>query len=217
MYKKADEVIRQFLSLLDYFSIDKSKVEATYLNSTTFGTGKGRDKLLEKKYTFPEDKESKKILEQNLIKTYPVQSIQNIDIHPVEGALVGSRVEIAYNGIEIATIVFDCFKIHNKKLVPINYVGGYAMGIERLALAISNKKDLMEVNPKHLEKLNEIVRKMPAIKSSLFNQERYIIIYGLDVLETIRGINILSDGQKKILDNFRKTFKNASDKLGMQN
>lgn len=212
-----NKTIKQFLALLDCLEIDKSKLEATYLGNITFGVGIGRDRALQRKYSFQEDIESRRILEKNAIKTFPVNSIQNVDIHPVEGALVGPRVEIAYNGAEIATIVFDCFKIQNGTLIPINYIGGYAMGIERLTLTISDKKDLIEINKQFSEKLNELAKESPAIKSSLFDKEKYIVIYGLEVFNELKNINSLSEGQNKVLNNFKKMFKEALDKLGLQN
>jgi len=91
------------------------------------------------------------------------------------------------------------------------------MGIERLTLTISDKKDLIEINKQFSEKLNELAKESPAIKSSLFDKEKYIVIYGLEVFNELKNINSLSEGQNKVLNNFKKMFKEALDKLGLQN
>ena len=130
------DIISQFLELLSLFKANFQELEITYFDGADFGaTNKGRDRILKRRYKFPSDSFSKNFL-KGKVKLFPLKSIMNLDINPIEGSLVGPRMEVAYNGMEIATIVFNCFKVKNGVLVPVNYIGGYAIGIERLASSL---------------------------------------------------------------------------------
>jgi|GEM_PF-3278452 len=175
------EILSQFLELLGTFNVDLNQVEISYLEQTAFG-GKteGRAKLLKREYDFPTDDISKSFL-TNKVRLVPVKSLANIDINPAEGALVGPRLEIAYRDIEIGTIVFNCFKIENGVLVPINYVAGYALGIERLVVALGDKHFFTSIS--RYQQARKILADISeTATSSLFEKEAMIVIYGTEVL-----------------------------------
>lgn len=212
-----ERIISQFMRLLSFLGMNPNKLEATYLEKITFGsTNKGRDSALKKHYSFPTDVSSRDILKKYKIKVYPLPSISSIDIRPMEGALVGPRVEIAYRGIEIATIVFNCFKIENGKLIPINYVGGYAIGIERLLMILEKKTSLIEIK-EYKEIFNKLIRYSPVAESSIMKPESLVVIFGLEAIKLLNGINDLSKKQKDVLRNFKRTFDDAGKSLGLTN
>lgn len=189
-----EEVITQFLEVLDLFNVDLNELEATYLDGITIGNNaEGRDRLLKRKYEFPTDAISKKLLNEK-IKLFPVKSLANVDINPVEGALVGPRLEIAYRGIEIGTLVFNCFKIEQGNLVPINYVTGYAIGIERLAISLQDRTLIGSIS-RYQEAYKTLVSAYNTASSSLFEKESISLIYGAEVLAHIP--NELSEHQKE--------------------
>ncbi len=211
-----EKIINQFVDCLQSLGIKPHELEATYFNGLTIGASKNlRDKILRKKYDFPKDTTSKRALEEYAITCYPVNSLANIDIHPFEEALVGTRVEVAYRGIEIGTIVFDCFKIKNGRLVPINYVGGYAIGIERLVLALSNEISLQKIVPAYRTTRDKLKEYVPSSDSSLLQGDVNEVIFSLEVLATITLQEKLSRGQKKVFRDFKKRFYESSTNLGL--
>jgi hypothetical protein len=210
------KIIGQFFELLNILKIDFSQIEATYFGGCNIGNKiNGRDKHLVKKYSFPTDINSKKLLTKIGIKHYIVNSIKNIDISPIEGALVGPRIEIAFKGIEIATIIFDCFKIKNRKLVPINYVGGYALGIERLEALLKGKNSIIEVSNKLKILKEKLSKKIEAFNSPLLKEDVYTIIYGLEAFYEVDKLKNLTKGQKKILSLFNIKMKKSYSNLGI--
>jgi len=175
------EILSQFLELLGIFNIDLGEVEISYLEQITFGGNtEGRDKLLKRKYNFPTDEISKSFL-ANKVRLIPVKSLENVDINPVKGAFVGPRLEIAYQGIEIGTVVFNCFKIGNGVLVPINYVAGYALGVERLVAALGDKHFFTSI-PRYEQARKILANISTTATSSLFEKEAMVVIYGAEVL-----------------------------------
>lgn len=175
------ETLLQFISLLDVLGIDLNKVETTYLEQTTLGGNtKGRDTLLKRKYDFPTDEVSRDFLKDK-VRLIPVKSLANIDITPVEGSLVGFRLEVAYRGVEIGTVVFDCFKIESGTLAPINYVAGYAVGIERLIASLCDKHFLTSI-PRFKNARKILADLSETARSSLFEKEAMTVIYGAEVL-----------------------------------
>lgn len=211
-----EQIINQFVDCLKSLGIKPRALEATYFGGFALeGSNNSRDKILRRKYDFPADTNSKRTLEEYAITCYPVRSIANIDIHPIEGALVGPRVEIAYKDIEVGTIVFDCFKINNGRLVPINYVGGYAIGIERLILALSDETSLQKVITTYGTLRDKLRGYVPASDSSLQQYDVNEVIFGLEVLATITSQEKLSRGQKKVFKDFRKRFQESSNNLGL--
>ena len=71
-----------------------------------------------------------------------------MDIAPFEGALVGPRVDIYCEGVELATILFNCAKLRRGSLERINYVAGYGIGLERL-LSVLSQGDFLSVVPRY--------------------------------------------------------------------
>jgi len=212
-----EEIITQFMQLLDYFGIEQKNLEATYLGNITFGGSKGRDKSLKAKYTFSEDKTVRKILEGYVIKCYPIPSLANIDIHPSEGSLVGSRIEIAHKGIEIATIVFDFFKLQKGKLIPINYVGGYALGIERFISALNENKNFLSSVPKYAKAFTILKNELPIAESLLLREDVLTILFGAEAIAKVIENKRLSKSQKELFRHFKKTFKESCENIGIKN
>ncbi len=137
-------IINQFFDFIVSVGINIKEVTATFFDGCSIGQagGKGsnskeRDSLLIRPYKLASDGGGLSALdERQLDKLFPVRSLSNVDINPVEGALVGPRIEVAVRGFEIATIVFDYYRIENGRLIAIDYLGGYAIGMERLAAAL---------------------------------------------------------------------------------
>lgn len=206
------ETISQFLELFDLFSMDLDQTEITYLDQTTFGgTSEGSDKLLKRKYDFPADDVSKNLLKDK-VKLIPVKSLANLDISPTEGALVGPRLEVAYRGVEIGTIVFNCFKIENGTLAPINYVAGYAIGIERLTTALQDKNFLTSIT-RYQNARKVLATLSESANSSLFEKETMMVIYGAEVLSHLP--KDLSRHQKEKVRILRKKIIDSLAALGL--
>lgn len=201
-HRLQEEVLSQFLELLKSLNIELDEVEATYLDGATVGgVNEGRDKILKRKYDFPADSISRNFLESR-IKLFPVQSLANVDIHPIEGALVGPRLEVAYKGLEIGTIVFDCYKVQGGNLVPINYVVGYAIGLERLISAMDSKDFLKDIE-RYREAYKSLKNLCPSAESSLFKKEAQALIYSAEVLSLIP--QKVSDRQDERIRNLKKS------------
>lgn len=209
LHKLQEEIISQFLSVLEVVGVDLREVEATYLDGVTVGgANEGRDKILKRKYSFPSDIESVKYL-TGRVNLFPVRSLANVDINPVEGALVGPRLEVAYKGIEIGTIVFNCFKVDDGNLVPVNYVAGYAIGVERLIASLRDRNFLTSI-PRYQDVFKTLKDSCIAANSSLFETEIFSIIYGAEVLALIP--EQLSDHQKeKVRVLHKNLIKNLKD------
>ncbi len=211
-HRLQEEIISQFLKVLSLFDMDLKEIEVTYLDGVTIGkTNEGRDRLLKRKHKFPTDKVSKKLLSKKT-QLFPVKSISNIDISPTEGALVGPRLEVAYRGVEIGTIVFNCFKIKDGNLVPINYVGGYAIGIERLAISLADKNLITSI-PRYKKAFKICTNHYKLTTSSLFEKEILLLIFGSEVLASIPK-NPSSRHQKEKLNNLKKQLKFSLAEIG---
>lgn len=203
-------IILQFLEVLSLFGVNLNEVEMSYFGGLSFG-GEGKFGLLRKKYEFPPDLISKKILGDK-VELFPVKTIANIDINAGDGSLVGPRLEVAYKGIEIGTIVFDCFKVKQGCLFPINYVAGYAIGIERLTAA-TKKQDLIEAVPRYNGAIKLLQRNIAAAKSSLFKKEVMALIFAAEVLAL--ASNKLSKKQKERLRELKKGIRKNMENLGV--
>ena len=206
------EVISQFLQLLAELAMDVNQLETTYMDEIVFGgTAEGRDASLRRAYRFPSDHISRECLRGHGI-VIPVKSIANLDISPVEGALVGPRLEVAYRGIEVATVVFNCFKIHKKILVPINYVAGYAIGMERLVAALQDKHFLTSI-PRYQNARKILTNLSQAASSSLLEKETMTVIYGAEALAHLP--KALSRHQKERVRILRKGINDSLKSLGL--
>jgi hypothetical protein len=132
-------VVGQFFSFIRAAGVRVEEVSATFFDGGQIGgnDARDRDSLLSRSYRLSTDTGGFRAMAEHIgERMFPVRSVVNIDINPVEGALVGPRIEVAVRGFEIATVVFDYFKIMNGKLMPIEYLGGYAIGMERLQAAL---------------------------------------------------------------------------------
>lgn len=214
--KFQEEVITRFMQLLKMFGVETNNLEATYLGSTNIGSSEGRDKTLNREYTFPEDKTAQKILNKFGVRCYPISSLANIDIHPVEGSLVGSRIEIACKGIEIATVVFNFFKMKEGKLIPINYVGGYAIGIERLISVLNERKDFLSSVPKYVNAFAILKTELPASETFILREDTLMILFGSEVLARVKEIEKLSKSQKELFRQFKKKFLESCKNIGIK-
>jgi len=212
-----ESILEQFVAAMDKIGIAPSKLEVTYFGGCKVGgSGSGgRDRLLGKTHMFPADTFSVTLLEKHKIKNYSVHSLTNLDIHPWEGALVGPRIEVAYNGVEIATLVFDCFSIQEGKLNPINYVGGYAIGIERLATVVGGGEKMYNVIPRWKKAQAALAKRVPAAVSSLLQKEMLTVLFGAEALASITRNEDFSKGQKELLRKLLKRINSACAVLGL--
>jgi len=143
------ETISQFFRLLDALDISRSRLTASYFGGAEFaGKGDGRSRALKGRFYFPADAVSARALRRGGIAAEEIPTIANFDIAPFEGALVGPRVDIYCDGVEVATLVFNYFRIRRGALVPINFVGGYGIGVERL-LSLLSSGDFVTVVPRY--------------------------------------------------------------------
>ncbi|MDD5726224.1 MAG: hypothetical protein PHC53_02305 [Patescibacteria group bacterium] len=199
------EILDQFFALLNLLGVDHKSLEFTYLAGVNF-------EGLKKKYYLPEDIVSKKYLKKLLIKSFPVHSPANIDAVNIEGALVGSRLEVASNGIEIGTIVFDCFKVKKGKLVPINYVGGYALGMERLLCSV-NGGDFIRSIGRYTQAGKKLFKKVKAVQSILLKDDVLGFLFGTEALACVP--DSLARGQKELVRRLKKNLKEYEINLGL--
>ncbi len=210
-------ILDQFIDLLTSLGIDPKNLEATYLERFDIGgqSSVGRDRALKRTYRFQTDNISKLQLENRGVTCYPLRSIQNIDIHPFEMSLVGPRVEVARNGVEFATIVYDCFRIHDGELMPTNYIGGYALGVERLFSTLNEGKEFIEIFDRYSAALEKLAFYVPVARSQLHKTDALTILFGAEALLQIRGVTSISRGQKKTLAKFKKKLDIARQNLGL--
>lgn len=203
------EIIDTFIALLRALGIDPAMLEATYFAGGEIGSFGGRDKLLKQHYHFPADNQAKELFEGYGLKMTQISSLDNIDIRSIDEALVGSRVEVSCQGVELATLVFDCFQIKGSQLIPINYVGGFAVGTERLETLLQHSNDFLDVIPRYKstrEKLGGRLSKnlTPQLREAIYSKE---------ALDEIANVPFLTKGQKELSRRLRKKSDKAKEQL----
>lgn len=209
------EICEQFFALLDALKVPVSGLEVTVAGKVSIGgTQAGRDSYLKRTYSLGPDTNAKDIFQSKGIGTTIIPGLANVDIHPQEGALVGLRCEVAFKGIEIATIVFDSFEVQNGHLEPINYVGGYAIGIERL-YALLHDGTIDSSIPRYKQLATAL--KIEDLNTSLVRDQFLRILYGSEVLELMDSKNDCSEHQQAHLRKLTNKVKEASRELGVSN
>ncbi len=180
--KFQQEILAQFFSLLEVLAIPQSRLEVSYFGGALLGGHPdGRDALLKKRHRFPADEVSRDFLKQRGVRSLAVPSIASFFIQPTDGSLVGPRLEVFYDGVELATIMFNCFRLRRGQLDPIHPIGAYGLGIERL-VSIIRGKDFLRVIPRYTEGRKIIVRRNPAGRSPLLEREVMHVLYGMETL-----------------------------------
>ncbi len=173
---------KQFFRLLDALDIPRSRLTATYFGGALFGGGgDGRDRALKKRVRFLPDAVSATALRRAGIPAGEIPTIANFDIAPFNGALVGPRVDVYCDGIELATLVFNYFRIREGALLPINFVGGYGVGIERL-LSILSSGDFVAVVPRYQHACRLLAKHSKAAQSVAMGRDVLQVIFGLEAL-----------------------------------
>lgn len=212
-----EQVLQQFMEALLSLGVISTDIEVTYLDGAAFGGSgaRGRDRELQRQYVFPQDTVTKSFFENQQAKVYLVKSLANIDIRPTESALVGPRAEIALGGIEIATIVFDCFQVRGQKLMPINYVAGYAIGMERLVAALNKKANLLLAIERYQSIMNQITRLAPAVSSSLFIHESFQLAFGIEALAVVGDSYKSSKSRSEMIRKLKKLLYESAAELGI--
>ncbi len=179
------DILGQFFALLEALSIPASRLEVSYFGGAILGGHPdGRDALLAKRTAWPADEISKNFLQERGVRSVAVPSIASVFIRPVEGSLVGPRLEVFFDGVELATIMFNCWRLERGELRPIHYVGAYGLGLERL-LAIRRGGDFLHAIPRYVAAREIIVRRNPAARSHVLEREVLHVLFGLEALALI--------------------------------
>lgn len=208
-----NHILNQFFSLLEFLSIDRKRIEVSYCGGCILGDHPdGRDHLLKNKYSFPEDRVSKQFLRQHKIRCVGVPSLANIAISDEEGTVVGLRLEVFSDDVEIGTILFHCFKIRRGILRPINYLGSYAVGLERL-ISVINREDFLHSIRRYAIARKLLERKVKVARSSMFNRDVMHLLFGLEALALIP--DRLSMPQRKLMQQLKSDVKQLILYLGL--
>ena len=179
------DILGQFFALLDALGIPRSRLEASYFDGAILGGHPdGRDARLKTEQKLPPDHVSRDCLQRLGVKCVGVPSIASVFVRPCADSLVGPRLEVFCDGVELATIMFLCFRIRRGELVPINYVGVYGIGVERL-VAVLCGKDLLHAIPRYRRGRAMIVRANPAARSTMLEREVLHVLFGLETLAAI--------------------------------
>lgn len=179
------EILCQFFDALDALAIPRARLEASYFDGATLGGHPdGRDARLKKTQKLAADCASRDCLTELGVKSVGVPSIASVFIQPREGSLVGPRVEIFFDGIEVATIMFLCFRVRRGELRPINYIGVYGMGLERL-VAMLDGGDFLRSIPRYAAAREMIAAKNPAARSRMLEREIVHVLFGLEALAAL--------------------------------
>lgn len=243
-FKFQKKIINQFFEFITTIDINLEELTVTFFDGCNIGfqdgkktKNKDRDKLLVKSYSLPMDvgglsalqsyirPDSKKLNPRQL---FPVKSLANIDINPVEGALVGPRLEVAIKGFEIATIVFDYYKIEEGKLIPIDYLGGYAVGMERLTVAKNN--DISHLYNTGLMESAYFLLESYAPKKDGFDPVINAPIFGSSVNQLLSSTEALihlsrtsydsianSKNRRTLVNELKDTIRSTADEMGFEN
>jgi hypothetical protein len=187
--------LAQFFALIDRLGLDRTRLQATYFGGATLGGHPdGRDRRLRRTYRFPPDDVSGRFLRRERIKRVEIAAIAGLFMLRDEGSLVGPRVEVFFDDLEFATIIFPCFRVHRGALVPINYLAAYGLGIERL-MAVTNGRDFLQCVPRYRRARRVIERRTRAARSPLLLRDVTQVIFGIETLAALP--NALSRQQRQ--------------------
>ncbi len=226
-----EKVTGQFFDYITSEGLDMDNIYITFFGGGTVGGGKkdgisSRDDLLGATYDFSRDDggvaAALKYVDRSRLT--PVHSIENIDINSVTGSLVGPRMEVSYGNFEIATVVFDYYEVTEEgKLNPINYLGGYAIGIERL-LAAKTGGDLYNrgVVAKGEKILSHVLENedgcLPVVKAPLMKPRVRQLLSTTEALLHICTVpegDVLGTRRRTYMNQMRKAVLKSAESLGL--
>jgi hypothetical protein len=180
-----EDTLRQLLALFAWFRVDWQRLQATYFGGLKVGGYPDRvDRMLKRSYRLPEDNVSARVLRQHEIKAIRVAAVANLrilQIAPRSKSLVAMAVEFHLDDIEVATGFFGCYRVKNGLLQGVNYVAGYAIGIERLTSALAGK-DFLEVVPRYKQAHSIIERRIKAARLPIMAKDVREVLFGLEAL-----------------------------------
>jgi hypothetical protein len=207
------QTLNQFFSLLEFLSIDDKRLQVSYCGGCVLGGHPdGRDRLLKKKYRFPEDRVSRKFLRQRGIRCVGVPALDSIAMNGPEGTPVGVGLEVFCDDVEIGTILFHCFKIRNGILQPINYLAIYGVGLERLASVINGGNFLESVERYALAR-KILARKAEVARLRIYERDVLRLLYGLEALAVVPSR--VSMSQKRLMQPVKLEVKRLILDLGL--
>jgi hypothetical protein len=214
------EILTQFFSLLEYLSLDPRMLEATYFaGADVGGHPDGKDRLVKEERRIPGDHITRDFLRRRKVKAIPSTSLMNLDLAAMEGALVGPRVELFFEGLELGVIHFDYFKLRKGRLQPINYLAAYALGIERV-IALSNRSDFLQSIRRYVLARKIIEKQVRVARSPALKREVMSVLYGLEALAFIperlsaprrRLVTEMKARMKRDIHDLGLSFENVSD------
>ena len=205
--------LSQFFALVDRLGFDRARLQATCFGGATVGGHPdGRDRRLTRRYRLAADQVSRRFLRQQGIKTVEIATIASLFILPEEGSLVGPRVEVFFDDLEFATIIFPCFRMHHGALVPINSLAAYGIGLERV-LAITSGQDFLHCVPRYRNSRRLIERRTPAARSPLLMRDVTQVIFGIEALAALPSA--LSRGQRQRVLAMKRDLKFYTLNLGL--
>jgi hypothetical protein len=212
-HRLQNATLAQFFAMLDLIGIDTARMHVSCFGGATIGDRPdGRDRALRRRYRFPEDRVSSTFLRRRNIKTVVVPTIASLFIQPMEGSLVGPRLEVFHDDLEFATIMFDCFRIRRGALERINYVAAYGVGLERV-LAVITGADFLHCIPRYVRARQLIERRIQAAGSFVLEREVAHVLYGLETLAAVP--ERLSRAQRELVTRMKAELKFYILNLGL--
>jgi hypothetical protein len=207
------QILNQFLSLLEFLSIDRKRLKVSYCGGCVLGGHPdGRDRLLKDKHSFPQDRVSRQFLRQRKIKCVGVPSLANVAITESECYPVGQRLEVFSGDVEIGTILFACFKMRKGILQPMNYVACYAVGLERL-VSVINRGDFLHSVQRYALARKILQRNVKVARSSIFERDVMRVLCGLEALALTPSR--LSMAQRRLMQRVKVEVKQLILELGL--
>jgi hypothetical protein len=177
--------LMQLLELFDHLGVDRARLQATCFGGATLGGHPdGRDRRLTRVYRLPPDQTSRRVLREAGLKVVELAAPAGIYILPEAGTLVGPRVEVFFDDLECATVIFPCFREHRGTLARINYLAAYAVGIERLMSAMTGR-DFFECVPRYRGAMRILRRRLREAWSPLLRREVANIVFGVEALAAL--------------------------------
>lgn len=179
------ETLDQFLSMVDAFGIDRSRLLASCFAGTTIGRHPdGSDRRLRQSLRLPADRASLDTLRHHGVRAVPVPAIGSLFIQPTEISLLGPRLEFFCDDLEFATIVFANSRIRRGTLEPCHYSGAYAVGMERM-LSVLTQRDFLHAVPRYARARRILERRLADTGSPALRQEVSHVLFGLEALAAV--------------------------------
>jgi hypothetical protein len=177
--------LMQFFTLLDRLGLNRARLHATYFGGATVGGHPdGRDRLLTRRYRMAADDNSRRFLHEQHIDAVAITAMAGLSLQPHAGSLVGPRVEVFFDDVEFATIIFPCFRVRQGALAPINYMAAYGVGLERL-MAVTSGRNFLHCVPRYEYARKLIERRIRAARSPLLLRDVAQVIFGIEALATL--------------------------------